>query len=69
MDSPLVQDRNDFLYFHLLFHADNLQQGAEYVQVNSSCRFVVISLSTPRVEFRCGLREMLEEFYNDAAET
>src|SRR5438309_3293627 len=26
MDSPFVQDREDFLHLHLPFHADNLQQ-------------------------------------------
>src|SRR5439155_16021751 len=36
VDSPLVQDREDFLHLHLAFHAGNLQQTAEYVQVNIS---------------------------------
>src|SRR5262245_40826883 len=34
MDSPLVQDREDFLHIHLPFHAGNLQQRVLYVQVN-----------------------------------
>jgi hypothetical protein len=34
MDSPLVQNREDFLHLHLPFHAGNLQQDEVYVQVN-----------------------------------
>ena len=48
MDAPLVQDREDFLHLHLPFHADNLQQTLEYVQVNSfhSC-YDVSSMPPP----------------------
>src|SRR5215831_8974185 len=34
MDSPPVEDRQDFLHLHLPFHGGNLQPSAEHVQVN-----------------------------------
>src|SRR5882757_4671615 len=36
MNSPFVQDGEDFLHLHLPFHAGKLHQGVEYVQVNIS---------------------------------
>src|SRR5436190_23102388 len=39
MDSPFVQDGEDFLHLHLPFHADNLQQEIRYVQVNIQAFF------------------------------
>src|SRR5882724_6147537 len=39
MDPPFVQNREDFLHFHLPFHAGNLQQMMLYVQVNIQAFF------------------------------